>query len=486
MIRFILNDKEISTGLPAGELLLDLIRYHKHLTGTKIGCMEGDCGACTVLIGEIINNKLRYRSVTSCLTALGNIHGKHVVTVEGLNPEVQGELTGKLNPVQQAMYDEGATQCGFCTPGFIVSLAGFCLSDADKSYENAIASIDGNICRCTGYKSIQRAAKTIADLMQKNKGDVIEYVTSNSILPGYFAGIKKRLLELNSKTNGIEKQTGSKKHLGGGTDLYVQQHEKMVVADIDFLFNTNELNGIKKEGNKCIIGASATVTDLMESKIIKDAFPDFKKVSKLVSSTPIRNIATIAGNFVNASPIGDFTILFLALNAHIVLTPTLSTGGERESHAAKREIPLREFYNGYKQLDKRDDEFIELIWFELPAKKDLFNFEKVSKRTHLDIASVNSAISITMNGKIISDAGLSAGGVGPVPMFLSKTSAFLKDNQITGELIDEVIEIAQSEISPISDARGSEDYKRLLLGQLIKAHFITLFPKLKFDKLFEV
>ncbi|HEV8081160.1 MAG TPA: 2Fe-2S iron-sulfur cluster-binding protein, partial [Chitinophagaceae bacterium] len=268
MIRFILNDKEISTALPQGDLLLDFIRYHKHLMGTKIGCREGDCGACTVLVGEIMDNKLRYRSVTSCLTALGNINGKHVVTIEGLNME-------KLNPAQQAMYNEGATQCGFCTPGFVVSLAGFCLSEADKNYENAIASIDGNICRCTGYKSIQRAAKSVAEVMQKNKGDVIEYVTSNSILPKYFTDIKKRLLELNIKTNGIETSTYSKKYLGGGTDLYVQQHEKMVVSDIDFLFNKNELNGINKEGNKCIMGASVTVTDLMESKIIKDAFPDF-------------------------------------------------------------------------------------------------------------------------------------------------------------------------------------------------------------------
>lgn len=468
MIRFILNDKEISTDLPAGELLLDLIRYHKHLTGTKIGCREGDCGACTVLMGEIVNNKLRYRSVTSCLTALGNVNGKHIVTIEGLN--IEG-----LNPVQQAMYNEGATQCGFCTPGFIVSLAGFCLSDNEKNYENAIASIDGNICRCTGYKSIQRAAKNIAELMQKNEGDVIEYVTSNSILPGYFSNIKKRVIELNSKTNGIEKETAnSKKYLGGGTDLYVQQHEKMVHADLDFLFNKNELNGISKDGNKCIMGPSVTVTDLMESKIIKDAFPDFRRVSKLVSSTPIRNIATIAGNFVNASPIGDFTILFLVLDAHIVLTNNIS----------KREIPLRQFYKGYKQLNKFEDEFIEQVWFELPSKEDLFNFEKVSKRTHLDIASVNSAISIKMNGKIITDVGISAGGVGPTPLFLAETSSFFKDKKISAELIDEGLELAQSEITPISDARGSEDYKRLLLSQLIRAHFITLFPKLQLEKFF--
>jgi xanthine dehydrogenase small subunit len=462
LIRFILNDKEIVTELPAGELLLDLIRYHKHLTGTKIGCREGDCGACTVLVGEIINDKLRYRSVTSCLTALGNINGKHVVTVEGLSQE-------KLNPVQQAMFDEGATQCGFCTPGFVVSLSGFCLSDNDKNYENAIAAIDGNICRCTGYKSIQRAAKSVAEIMQKNEGDIIEFVTSNSILPKYFSTIKKRLIDLNSKTNRVERSSSEpKRNLGGGTDLYVQRHERMVHADLNFLFNKDELNGISKDGNKCIIGASATVTDLMESDIIKDAFPQFKKISKLVSSTPIRNIATLAGNLVNASPIGDFTILFLALDAKIVLS----------DGTFKREIGLREFYKGYKQLDKKEDEIIDQIWFELPGKKHLLNFEKVSKRTHLDIASVNSAISINTDGKTILNAGLSAGGVGPIPMYLSKTSAFLKEKKVTEELIEQAIEIAQSEISPISDARGSEEYKRLLLSQLIKAHFITLFPKL--------
>ena len=141
---------------------------------------------------------------------------------------------------------------------------------------------------------------------------------------------------------------------------------------------------------------------------------------------------------------------------------------------SKREIALRDFYKGYKQLDKKENEFIEHITFELPGKKDVFNFEKVSKRTHLDIASVNTAVKINTDGKTIYTAGLSAGGVGPVPTYLSKTSAFLKDKKVTEELIDDAIEIAQSEISPISDARGSEQYKRLLLTQLIKAHFITL------------
>src|SRR5689334_13441890 len=145
LIRFILNEKEIATELAAGMVLLDFIRYHQQLTGTKIGCREGDCGACTVLVGEIVNGELEYESMTSCLLPLGNAQGKHIVTIEGIN------FPDKLNPVQQAMADCGATQCGFCTPGFVMSLAGFCLSNKKPSYENAIAAVDGNICRCTGY-----------------------------------------------------------------------------------------------------------------------------------------------------------------------------------------------------------------------------------------------------------------------------------------------------------------------------------------------
>jgi xanthine dehydrogenase small subunit len=184
-------------------------------------------------------------------------------------------------------------------------------------------------------------------------------------------------------------------------------------------------------------------------------------------------MATIAGNFVNASPIGDFTIFFLALNATLVLSNGTTT----------RELPLRKLYKGYKTLDKKPGEFIERIYFELPAENILFNFEKVSKRTHLDIASVNSAISITVSADVVTYAHIAAGGVGPIPMFLEKTSTYLTGKILSEELITEAIEIAQTEISPISDARGTEEYKRLLLSQLIKAHFITLFPTLKVEAL---
>ncbi len=466
MIKFILNEKEISTNEPPGLPLLDFIRYHQHLTGTKIGCREGDCGACTVLVGELKNGELDYRSATCCLMALGNAQQKHIVTVEGVSPKVSAQVVNGLNPVQQAMSDEGATQCGFCTPGFVVSFAGFCLSKNEPTYQNAIASVNGNICRCTGYKSIERAAGRVNELMQARKGgDAVMYATIQKLLPQYFNSIKERLIALRSQTNGVTTISGSK-FLAGGTDLYVQQHEQMVEADIDFLFDKKSLRGIYKEGNKCVIGASATVTDVIESKIFHDHFPEIFRFIKLISSTPIRNMATIAGNFVNASPIGDLTIFFLALDAKIILNNGNKT----------RELPLKKFYKGYKDLDKAPEEFIEKIWFELPGKNSYFNFEKVSKRTHLDIASVNSAIQIELDGELIKRASLSAGGVGPIPMYLTNASEFLKDKILSEEIISGAIEIAQREISPISDARGSAEYKRLLLGQLIKAHALCL-PK---------
>jgi xanthine dehydrogenase small subunit len=459
LTRFILNNKNISTDLPQGNLLVDFIRYDQNLKGTKIGCREGDCGACVVLVGDIKNGELVYKSLTSCLTPLANVHNKHVVTIEGINME-------RLNPIQQAMIDESATQCGFCTPGFVVSFAGFCLSKEKASRKNAIACVDGNICRCTGYKSIERTAGRIATFMEsRGEEEPSGFVAANHILPSYFTGIKERLQQLISETNGELNREIVGGFISGGTDLYVQKHDELKNAKSRYLLNHSLLKGIYKDGNKCVIGGSSTVTDLAESTIMQECFPRLHNYIKLISSTPIRNIATVAGNFINASPIGDLTIFFLALNATIVLSDGRNN----------REVLLRKLYKGYKTLNKMPDEYIEKIWFAVPDNNTCFHFEKVSKRIHLDIATVNSAISITMVGGQMSEVYLSAGGVAPVPLFLERTSSFLKAKAPNKETILEAIEILQTEITPISDVRGTEEYKRLLLGQLFKAHFIELF-----------
>ena len=493
MIEFILNNQDIATDLPAGSTVLDFVRYHKDLKGTKIGCREGDCGACAVLVGELVGSEVKYRTMTSCLMPLANASGKHIVTIEGINPD-----DGSLTPVQQAMVDESGTQCGFCTVGFVISLTGFCLGTPAPSralVDQAVSSVDGNICRCTGYKSIERAAEEISRQLAEGGRQSDEFV------PQYFASIKVRLGKIHSADRQLP-TANRQLFVSGGTDLYVQRPDAMADAASAHLFYDENLRGIRDLRDIIEIGASVTVTDMLESRVMQSIFPDLYPHLKLVSSTPIRNMATLAGNFVNASPIGDMTVWFLALDAEITLD---SADRVRTGNGSDRVLPLKDLYLGYKHLAKSDDEIITAIRFRKPTGDFRFNFEKVSKRTYLDISTVNTAISFRVSSPHVSkgssspsraltyvraaiagdtrptdtiiDAHVAAGGVSAIPLYLKETSAFLRGKEVIAETIADANEIMQSEISPISDVRGTEAYKRLLLRQLFTAHFVELFGR---------
>jgi xanthine dehydrogenase small subunit len=460
-IKFIINEKGITVSVDLAKTLLDFIRIDEGLKGTKEGCREGDCGACTVLIGEVIDNKLTYKSINSCLFPIGNAEGKHIVTIEGLSGD-------ELSPIQKEFNNEGASQCGFCTPGFVNSLTGYVVEHnhvKSKSAENAIA---GNICRCTGYASLKRTANNVIDYIEtlnfENKSRIATLVEHN-VLPKYFINIEERLKLLPQK-NVVANVDKDHQIIAGGTDLFVQRADSLLNTNISFTSNL-DFNNIEVANNECSIGASVTIEEFRNSEIIKNYFPKLVKQLEMFASLPIRNSATIGGNLVNASPIGDSAIIFLALNAKL----SISNG------TSSRVIPLSEFYKGYKSFDLNNDEIIEKIFFALPNDNVYFNFEKVSKRTHLDIASVNSAIRIKVIDGIIKSASLSAGGVSPIPLYLKETSEFLTNKLLSSELIVDALDIIQSEISPISDIRGSDKYKRLLLNQLFKSHFIELFEK---------
>jgi xanthine dehydrogenase small subunit len=458
MVQFILNNQQVSAEQATGSTVLDYIRYYKRLAGTKIGCREGDCGTCTVLVGDFENDDLVYRSMTSCLMPLGNAHGKHIVSVEGINMK-------ELAPVQQAMVDTNGTQCGFCTLGFVMSLTGFVLNNTTRQYDEAIAAIDGNICRCTGYKSIERAAAILAEKVKnKPEQDTTAWLAERHFIPEYFLQIKNRLITLRQKIRNETttiKPVIQKLVLGGGTDLIVQKAFTVKQTEVEHLFDYSHLQGIECINGQYHVGAAITVTAFAESKMMQSIFPDLKKYIKLISSTPIRNMATMAGNLVNASPIGDMSIFFLALDSELL----------RDKDGIKRTIKLKDFYKGYKQIDKSDGEIIEKIIFALPEKTQ-FSFEKVCKRTHLDIASVNTACQIQINdAEILEGIHLSAGGVAPFPKYLNETAAYLKDKMINAETLNTAIDIMNTEIAPISDARGTKEYKRLLLRQLFLAHF---------------
>lgn len=467
MITFILNDKLIETDLPSGYVLLDFLRKNQRLTGTKEGCREGDCGACTVLIGELEEEDLRYRTVNSCLFPLGDANRKHIVTIEGLNQN-------GLNYLQEQFVENGGTQCGFCTPGFIVSVIGYLIQNSDYNTNSMIEYLAGNICRCTGYSGIRRAISNTISFLKTNSNSSIPKTTVRiqklvelKFLPAYFLNISDRLKNIPVEPTQIESQF-RKKFVSGGTDLYVQKWEELITEEVNLTSKIKGLNKIEIDEDEIRIGGSVTISEIEESELIYKYLPEIRDYLKLFGSKQIRNRATIAGNIVNASPIGDMTNILLALDAKLNLSNGVST----------RVLPLRKFYKGYKSLNKSDDEIITAVSFRIPPENYYFNFEKVSRRTYLDIASVNSTFFAIVKDNKFEEVSISAGGIAPIPMFLEMTSEFLTGKNIDNELILKSLDIATGEISPISDARGSAEYKSLLFRQLIIAHFEKYFPEL--------
>jgi len=480
MIDFILNRRHARTNSHPGAVTLDLIRREFGLKGTKAGCREGDCGACTVLFGALDGDRMAYRTAPSCLLPVGELHGKHLVTIEGLNRD-------RLTPVQQAMVDEGATQCGFCTPGFIMSITGFLLTSPTLSMDDAEAAIEGNICRCTGYVSILRAIErmlaAIGDGITRAGHDAandprrvpeerIAELVRAEVVPPFFLEAPERLRKL-----GVHRpaawRAGGAVVVAGGTDLFVQRPDDLRHAELAFLSRRPDLAGVSADGTTITVGAATPVEDLRLEPTLLDAIPGWGETLQLVSSGLVRNRATVGGNIVNASPIADLTIMLLALDATLVL----------ERNGGINRLPLASFYRGYKELDLKEDEIVAAIEFERPGTHARFNFEKVSRRGHLDIAGVNSAALIEADGLSVRRAALSAGGAACVPLRLTETSRRLTGERLTPELVDEVARLAVSETEPITDVRGSAEYRRRLLRRLIVAHFAELFPSLELEAL---
>ncbi len=233
-ISFILNNESVSVDINPAAVLLDFIRNNKKLSGTKEGCKEGDCGACTVLVGTLNNKEVHYKTINSCLYPMGNLRNKHVVTIEGLN-------SVNLSPLQDLFVDEGASQCGFCTPGFIISITGALINLDNLTEDELINSIAGNICRCTGYTSIIKVIDKIRNKLQVQSDDStnkIKQLIENNILPEYFEFIPKRLTEF-EKTSEISHSGQADIFIAGGTDLYVQKPETIIDKKINFLIDKN-------------------------------------------------------------------------------------------------------------------------------------------------------------------------------------------------------------------------------------------------------
>ena len=476
MLTFIVNNKEVKTNAPPASSLVDYIRNELHLYGTKIGCREGDCGACTILVGGIEDGELKYQTMNSCLMPLGNADRKHIVTIEGVNGP-------GLTPVQAAILDNNGTQCGFCTPGFVMALTGFCLNTGkEKNLANAIEAVSGNICRCTGYKSIEKAAAAIVKKLQPpqrgllvppQRGPLVppqrepsgpmpmEWLVKNKFLPDYFLAIPEKLKKIAPAGAAAVRESG---HIvAGGTDILLQNPEgAMASGNVNFVYGAREYKRIKFADGKCYVGSTVTVKDLKESRELRAYFPRLDDDLKLMASPPIRNMATVGGNIANGSPIGDLCVMLLALDATLIL----------RRQGENREVKLKDFFIGYKKVNKDPEEFIQWIYFDLPDENTRFSFEKISKRGHLDMATVNSAMGVTLAGDVIKKAHFAVGGLGPTIRNMAKTADYLLGKKISNQTFKEANLIAQGEITP----RSRAEYKRALVRQQLFIHLMSFAP----------
>ena len=464
-IHFLLNgEPEAATASP-GMLALDYLRQRKGLCGSKEGCKEGDCGACTVIVVDLQCESIRYRPVTSCLLPLADLEGRHLVTIEGLN-------MARLSPIQAAMVDAGGTQCGYCTPGFIVAMTAWLLDETKPlTLEGLKYAISGNLCRCTGYRPIKDAGVAVADRLaaELTPGERIAQLCAHEVIPPSFATAPARLAALRADlAPAVEEPSAPDVIVAGGTDLYVQRGEELPARRIRFLNHGYTPVPVASIGGRLRIDARMSFEDFADDPLVRAALPAIGGYNQLIASWPVRTRPTLGGNIGNASPIADMTCLLLALDAELTL---------RDGDAA-RTLPLDEFFLGYKQTARGPTEWIEWITIPAPGPQTRIHWEKVSKRAWLDIATVNAAIRLELADGCIQSARLALGGVAAIPLFLPQASAFLAGKVLSLETVTAMLAVADGEFTPISDVRGSADYKRLLARQLTMAHFVTLFPEI--------
>jgi xanthine dehydrogenase small subunit len=459
-IRFVLNDQPVIYSGPTGLTVLAYLREQVRLTGTKEGCREGDCGACMVMIGVPELDRVMYRPAPACLVPLAELHGKHLVTIEGLNQQ-------SLSPVQQALVEEGAVQCGFCTPGIVISLVCHLLQVGSHVETADIKNIlSGHLCRCTGYGAIKRAAARLSALTaEKNSAaDPCLPLIRAGVLPPYFQTIPDHLSRIEKRVEADAADV----LVAGGTDLVVQKGESLQEENVGSLAYRGDLSDITQTANGLMIGSLITMEEFIHHPLILSMIPDMIEYGERIASWQVRSRATLAGNIINASPIADMTILLIALQAQVELDD-----GEN-----RRRLALADFFLGYKKLDRTAQELLTRIFIPRVLPDTRIHFEKVAKRKHLDIASVNSAIRIREKNGIVREVALSCGGVAPVPLLLRETGRALYSKPLHMDVLKKAVKVLDEEIKPIDDVRGSAKYKRLLARQLFLNHFLYLYPEI--------
>jgi len=482
-IQFLLGDDLITIeSVSATQTVLNYLRTDAGLMGTKEGCAEGDCGACTVVIGSLVGEEVHYKSVNACILFLATLDGKQLLTVEHLKKK-RDVLQSGLHSVQQSFVDHHASQCGFCTPGFVMSSYGHLLNLENDSvyaaqyqdltdYEmtNKINQVfAGNLCRCTGYGPIIDAGKEITvSTLNSNPSTETEGLRNNAETASKLKAIQQGSLQLKSEGSQFWKPETSAELLqilkdepdayilAGGTDLglwVTKQHR--ILDKVVAIGDIHELNIIEETDEDITLYAGVTYTQAMPALI--KSFPVLEEFLLRHSSNQIRNSGTIIGNIANGSPIGDMPPPLMALGAILVL----------RSLSGSREVLLEDYFIEYGKQDLLPGEFVEKVIIPKLQENERFSVYKVSKRFEQDISSISMACLFEVEDAQFVFATITFGGMAGTPARAFATEKVLLDQYDQENLMDAVLIALKADFTPFSDFRASREYRMLVAKNLI-------------------
>jgi len=466
-IRFLLNEqlRELADIDPT-LTVLEWLRGLAGLTGTKEGCAEGDCGACTVVLGTPTGDgQMHYRAVNSCILFVPTLDGCQLLTVEHLKA-----ADGRLHPVQQAMVDHHGSQCGFCTPGFVMSLFALYVSESRPTRARVNDVLSGNLCRCTGYRPIIDAAQAMYDYAWDEP------------TRAHAAQTAKRLTELRSNPEPLELEHNGRRYfapesvdqldalitahpeatlLAGGTDvgLWVTKLHRDL-GDVIYLGNVAELHGVDDRGDELVIGAAVTHAQAFD--VIAREFPDFGELLRRFGSTLVRNSSTVGGNVANGSPIGDSMPALIALGARVALR---GADGERE-------IPLEDLYIAYGKQSRTPGEYVVRLRIPKLAKGEQFRCYKLSKRFDQDISAVCAAFKLRLESGRVAEFRAGFGGIAAIPARARKIEQALAGQAWNDATLAHAEAVLGEEFTPLTDMRASREYRRLATTRLLRKFFI--------------
>lgn len=460
-VRFLLDDELIDTG-PVDPTLtvLHYLRDHLRRTGTKEGCAEGDCGACTVLVGEVSGEAIVWRSLNACILFIGMIDGKALMTVESLSH------AGTLNPVQRAMVDCHASQCGFCTPGFVMAMQGKAMGALGTQGCGSADLIAGNLCRCTGYgpildvadatvREVRDETALIARLALLRRGEMLT-LTWDDPLAGvprlWFAprGLDELADLLLDHPDALI--------VAGATDVglwVTKQHQ--VLPAIIWLGEVAELRALEETADGLRLGAGVRYVEAHGA--MARLHPDLGELVRRLGAIQVRSSGTIGGNIANGSPIGDMPPALIALGA----TLHLRRGDERRS------LPLEAYFLDYGRQDRQAGEFVEAVSIPRPGPDDLYRVTKLSKRFDSDISAVCGAFLLTIDAGVVTAARIAFGGMAGTPRRAPAAEAVLVGAAWSTETVERAALALAQDYAPLSDVRGSAAYRMTAAANLLRA-----------------